>query len=105
MSFELMMRSLSRIKGDDPTKVIVPPRIAQKPIGISKRLMGSSVRTEIRLTTGKNNAAAPTFCMKLEIKPTVPEMIGMIRTQRAYEVNSKVISAADEMLCKATQMR
>jgi flagellar basal-body rod protein FlgG len=35
----------------------------------------------------------------------VGEMIGMIRTQRAYEVNSKVISAADEMLRKATQMR
>jgi flagellar basal-body rod protein FlgG len=35
----------------------------------------------------------------------VTEMIGMIRTQRAYEINSKVISAADEMLRKATQMR
>ncbi len=35
----------------------------------------------------------------------VTEMIGMIRTQRAYEINSKVISAADEMLRKATTMR
>jgi flagellar basal-body rod protein FlgG len=35
----------------------------------------------------------------------VTEMIGMIRTQRAYEVNSKVIQTADEMLRKATSMR
>ena len=33
----------------------------------------------------------------------VTEMVNLIRTQRAYEVNSKVISAADEMLQKATQ--
>jgi flagellar basal-body rod protein FlgG len=33
----------------------------------------------------------------------VNEMIALIRTQRAYEINSKVISAADEMLRKATQ--
>ncbi len=35
----------------------------------------------------------------------VQEMIGLIRTQRAYEVNSKIVSAADEMLRNATQMR
>ncbi len=35
----------------------------------------------------------------------VQEMIGLIRAQRAYEVNSKVVSAADEMLRNATQMR
>jgi flagellar basal-body rod protein FlgG len=35
----------------------------------------------------------------------VNEMIGMIRTQRAYEINSKVVAAADEMLRNATQMR
>lgn len=35
----------------------------------------------------------------------VTEMIGLIRTQRAYEINSKVIAAADEMLRNATQMR
>jgi len=32
-------------------------------------------------------------------------MIGLIRTQRAYEINSKVIAAADEMLRKATDLR
>jgi flagellar basal-body rod protein FlgG len=35
----------------------------------------------------------------------VQEMIGLIRTQRTYEINSKVVSAADEMLRNATQMR
>lgn len=35
----------------------------------------------------------------------VDEMIGLIRTQRAYEINSKVIAAADEMLRSATQLR
>ena len=35
----------------------------------------------------------------------VSEMIGMIRAQRAYEVNSKVITAADEMLRNATNVR
>ncbi len=35
----------------------------------------------------------------------VNEMIGLIRTQRAYEINSKVISAADEMLRKATEIQ
>jgi flagellar basal-body rod protein FlgG len=33
----------------------------------------------------------------------VTEMVAMIRAQRAYEINSKVISAADEMLRNATQ--
>ncbi len=33
----------------------------------------------------------------------VTEMIALVRTQRAYEINSKVISAADEMLRNATQ--
>ncbi len=35
----------------------------------------------------------------------VSEMVGLIRTQRAYEVNSKVISTADEMMRNAIQSR
>jgi len=35
----------------------------------------------------------------------VAEMVGLISTQRAYEVNSKIITAADEMLRAATQMK
>ena len=34
----------------------------------------------------------------------VTEMVGLIRAQRNYELNSKVISAADDMLQKATQI-
>ena len=75
----LIIKSLSRINGEDPTIVKVPPKIAQKPIGISKRESGISVLTEILLTTGKNKAAAPTFCIKLEIMPTLLETIGTNR--------------------------
>lgn len=35
----------------------------------------------------------------------VEEMIGLISAQRAYEVNSKIVTAADEMLQAATQMK
>ncbi|MSP25998.1 MAG: flagellar basal-body rod protein FlgG [Myxococcales bacterium] len=35
----------------------------------------------------------------------VTEMIDMIRVQRAYEINSKIITTADEMLRKATSLR
>ena len=59
--------------------VMVPPRMAVKPMGISKRDMGIPERAEIRDTTGRKSAAAPTFCMNEEIKPTVAEMIGIIR--------------------------
>ena len=76
---ELIIRSFNKINGDDPTIVIVPPKIAQKPIGIRRRDSGISVLTDILLTTGKNRAAAPTFCMKLEITPTLLETIGTIR--------------------------
>jgi hypothetical protein len=53
--------------------------MAQKPIGISRRDIGRPVRAEMRLTTGRKSAAAPTFCMKLEMPPTVPEISGMMR--------------------------
>ncbi len=41
--------------------------------------MGMPVRAAMRPTTGRNRAAAPTFCMKLEMKPTVPDTAGMMR--------------------------
>ena len=59
--------------------VMVPPKMAQKPIGMSKRDSGMVVRREIRLTTGKNKAAAPMFCMKLEIQATQTDKITVIR--------------------------
>lgn len=35
----------------------------------------------------------------------VEEMIGLIRAQRAYDINSKIVTAADEMLRNATQLK
>lgn len=35
----------------------------------------------------------------------VEEMVGLIAAQRSYEINSKVITAADDMLRAATQLR
>ena len=78
-AFAFRIRSFRRMRGLDPTMVMVPPRIAQKPIGISRREREMPVRVEIRLTTGRKSAAAPMFCMKLEMTPTVPEMMGMMR--------------------------
>ena len=75
----MIIKSLCKIKGEEPTIVMVPPKIAQNPIGINNLDIGISVRAEIRLTTGKNNAAAPTFCKKLEMNPTVPDTTGIIR--------------------------
>ena len=34
----------------------------------------------------------------------VQELIGMIQTQRAYEMNSKAVTTSDQMLQKLTQM-
>ena len=78
-TLEVRIRSLSRISGDEPTMVTVPPRIAVKPIGISRRDIGRPERADMRLTTGRNSAAAPTFCMNDEMMPVVPETIGMMR--------------------------
>ena len=67
------------MSGDEPTIVTVPPRIAQNPMGISNRDIGTPERLLIRDTTGKNNAAAPMFCINDEMKPTVADTIGMTR--------------------------
>ena len=34
----------------------------------------------------------------------VEEMVNMIQTQRAYEINSKAVTVSDQMLQKLTQM-
>jgi flagellar basal-body rod protein FlgG len=34
----------------------------------------------------------------------VQELVGMIQTQRAYEINSKAITTADQMLSRLSQM-
>ena len=57
---------------------MVPPSIAQNPIGINRRDIGRLDREEIRETTGRKRAVAPTFCINEEMMATVLEMIGMI---------------------------
>ena len=76
---EVRIRSLSRISGDDPTIVIVPPTIAQNPTGISRVDNGISRRLDTRPATGRNRAVAPVFCMNAEIKPTEPASIATMR--------------------------
>ena len=34
----------------------------------------------------------------------VEEMVNMIQTQRAYEINSKAITTSDQMLARLTQL-
>ncbi len=34
----------------------------------------------------------------------VEEMVNMIQTQRAYEINSKAVSTSDEMLARLSQL-
>ena len=72
------MRSFKRISGLDPISVNVPPRMAQNPMGMTSRDIGIPVLVDIRLTTGRNRAAAPMFCMKPEIAATTPDTMGMI---------------------------
>ena len=65
---------INMIRGLEATSVMVPPRMAQNPIGMTSRDMGIRVRKEMRDTTGRNNAAAPTFCMNEDMTATVPAL-------------------------------
>jgi len=94
---DVSIKSLSKISGDEPTMLTVPPRIAQNPIGIKSRDMGKSARDEIRETTGKNRAAAPTFCIKDEITATVPEIMGIIRTSERPPIDKMKLDTFDIM--------
>jgi flagellar basal-body rod protein FlgG len=60
----------------------------------------------INLKPGEQSAGSVTqgFLEGANVK-AVEEMIDMITTQRAYEMNSKVIQTADQMLQRLTQMR
>ena len=62
------------MRGLEPTMLRVPPRIAANPIGIRSRDAGVLVLFDILKIAGKNRAADPTFCMKVEITPTTDEM-------------------------------
>ncbi len=62
-----------------PTRVSVPPMMAQKPIGMRIRDGTTPTRLDTRSAAGRKRAAAPMFCIMLEITPTVPEMRIMMR--------------------------
>ena len=67
------------MSGLDPTIVMVPPRMAQKPMGMTRCAMVRPVRFEMRATTGRNSAVAPTFCMNDDTSPTVDDNRATIR--------------------------
>jgi len=74
------IRSFNRIRGLDPTSVIQPPMTAQNPMGMRIRDTGTFNWRQILLAAGRNRAAAPMFCIKLEMNATVPEIRVMILT-------------------------
>ena len=64
----------------------------------------SGEATQVRPGEGGSGALAQGFLEGANVK-AVEEMIDMITTQRAYEMNSKVITTADQMLQKLTSLR
>jgi hypothetical protein len=74
------IRSFNRIKGLEPTRVMHPPITAQNPMGIKIFETGTFTCRHILFVAGKKSAAAPIFCIKLEINATVAEIRAMIRT-------------------------
>ena len=87
------MRSFNKINGLDPTIVTVPPKIAQNPIGIRSREIGKLPLRAILEITGRKSAAAPMFCIKLEIQPTDAEMIVITRPS-VRPPNFRILPAA-----------
>jgi len=68
------IRSFNKMVGLAPTRVMVPPMMAQKPMGIKMRDIGTPILLAIRWAAGRNSAAAPMFCIILEMMPTVPDI-------------------------------
>ncbi len=67
------------IRGLEPTRVRQPPVIAANPMGIKILLAAMFNSLEMRIVAGRNRAAAPIFCIKLEITDTVDEIMSIIR--------------------------
>src|SRR5690348_1286190 len=67
----LAIRSLSRISGEFEISVMLVPARMQNAIGSSRRFNGTPVRAEMRLATGRNNAASAWLWMIDERLPTV----------------------------------
>ena len=92
----IFIMSFSRIKGLEPIRVIHPPIIAQYPMGIRIRETGIPVCLPIRRAAGMNKAAAPIFCIKLEIKATVDEISVTIRLS-LFPANLRIMRASEFM--------
>ena len=73
-----LRRSFTTIKGPDAIMVTVPPRMAANPMGIIRRERGIAVCFPILLMAGRNRAAAPTFWITEDMRPTVRDTVAMI---------------------------
>ena len=52
--------------------------MAEKPMGIRSLETGTCNLLDIRTTAGRKSAAAPMFCIKLDMTPTVEDMRAII---------------------------
>jgi flagellar basal-body rod protein FlgG len=77
-----------------------------KPVGHNMyEATGASGDPQIGLPTTEGRGSILQNAIEGSNVEVVTEMIDMIRVQRAYEMNSKVITTADEMLRKASTLR
>ena len=78
-SHQPAIRSFNIMSGLDPISVRQPPVMAQNPMGI--RILAAEILSCLlmRMVAGRKTAAAPIFCIRLEITATVAETISIIR--------------------------
>jgi flagellar basal-body rod protein FlgG len=104
---------LAKVPGkDDPTELgnleltLFPNEIGLESIGGNLLVATAASGDPVQVKPGEQGAGGLTqgFLEGANVK-AVEEMIDMISTQRAYEMNSKVIQAADQMLQKLTSLR
>jgi flagellar basal-body rod protein FlgG len=86
--------------------VTFPNASALEAVGGNVFLQSAASGEALRVKPGESGTGALTqgFLEGANVK-AVEEMIAMISTQRAYEMNSKVIQTADQMLQKLTSLR
>ncbi len=112
---EISREGLVRVKTPDDTDLVQVGQLQlaaiQNPAGLSSlgrglyQVTGASGRAE-KATPGSNGLGSIEhgFLESSNVK-VVEEMIDLISAQRAYEMNSKVIQASDQMLRDAANIR
>jgi flagellar basal-body rod protein FlgG len=104
---------LAKVPGrDDPSEVgtleltLFPNQGGLESAGDNLLVATAASGDPIQVKPGEQGAGALAqgFLEGANVK-AVEEMIDMISTQRAYEMNSKVIQSADQMLQRLTQLR